>query len=183
MRLVGLLFLLLAVAGCDDCSSRRAPADVAPPAAPSTRTVTGPGWSAEIPAHWESREGGLHIGPNRANLLVTTKEVPLPVGLLTDSIKQDLLRAHPDMTFDTERGLKLHGLSVYELRGRYTSRGGKRVVQHQLIGEGGKTKYIATMSVVEDFYPDHAAEFNRITASFRGEFVPLGPPPEAPPAP
>jgi hypothetical protein len=174
--------LALGLAGCDGCTADRSPPPIPVEHKPTTRTVEGAGWSAEIPADWETREPGLFVGPDRANLLVVTKEVPLPVGLLTDSIKQDLLRKHPDMTFDVERGLKLHGLSVYELRGRYTSRGGRRVVQHQLIGEGGKTKYIATLSVLQDFYPDHAADFNRITASFRGEFRPLSPPP-TPPAP
>ena len=172
---LGLILLSMGAGGCDGCNPDP------PPVVPTTQTVSGPGWTAEIPVDWQEREPGLYVGANRANLLVTVKEVPLPVALLTDSIKKDLVRQHQDIVFDVERGLNINGLSLFELRSRYTSPGGKRVVQHQLIGEGGKSKYILTLSVVEDFYPDHRADFDKITASFRGEFHPLTP--RDPPAP
>lgn len=179
MRALGLSLLtaaLVLVAACDGCAGR--PDDAAAPApapAPQVRTVDGEGWSIEVPSDWKTHEPGLYVGPDRANVLVRVKEVPLPVALLVDNIKEDLRRRHPDIAFEEQRGLKLGELSVLELRGRYTSRGGKRVVQHQLVGEGGKRKYVVTMSVVEPHYPKHRETFEKITLSFRGEFEALSP--------
>ena len=175
---VGLLILLaMVLPSCDGCGEKPAP----PSKVETTRTVETEHWRMKIPAHWQERKPGVYAGPDRANVAVVVREVPLPVKLLTESVKADLQRAHPDLVLDVERGLTLGDLSAYELRGRFTSRGGKAVVLHQVVVEGGARKYILTFSVLASLYPENRVDFDRITASFRGTMYPLQAPPAVTP--
>ncbi len=165
--------------GCGQCGVEPAPETTPAPLKPALafKRVQGEGWSVEVPQDWVKREKGLYIGPDRANVVVSVRDVSLPIVLLPESTREDLRKRHADYEVLSEEKRKVNGLYMFEIQGRYTH-GGVPVVQHTAVYEGGTRKYILTLSVVVPDYPYNRPVFARILSTFRGTHTPV---PQKPP--
>ncbi len=129
--------------------------------------VDGPGWRVEIPADWTEREPGLFIGPDRAHLLVTSKDNPASLTDLRLLNLLDLARAHPDFEVIAERLGRVADLPAHEITGRYTSPAGQPVVQITVLVDAGATKHVLTLASRADDFSNHDRIFQRVVGSFR----------------
>jgi hypothetical protein len=159
-----------ALCGCGRCEEAPAPAEEEAAVSEPYQEIAGAGWSASVPARWERREEGVYVGPDRANVVVSVRDVEIPLELLLEDARADLAKANAGYVLLGQHEAGLNGLRALELHGQY-ERNGHAVTHHTVAVEGGRKKYVMTLSVVSALYPANQARFARIIQSFRGEFV------------
>jgi hypothetical protein len=123
---------------------------------------------------WELTDGGLWIGPDRANVSIVSKYYPLPLELITDATRADLGRGLQEFEVVEEKTGKLGELDAYEVLSRYETPGGKNISVTTVLVDGGKHKHLLTLSVLTADYPNNTRVFQRIVQSFEAPYEAVG---------
>lgn len=159
--------------GCDDSPPPIASTAVSVPPPVPFKIISGEGWTLEVPVDWELNDGGLWMGPDRANISVASKFYPLPLDLVTDATRADLGRGLNKFVVRSEKMGKIGRLDAYEVLSEYETPGGKTIAVTTVLVDGGRRKHLLTLTVLAADYPNDATIFRRIVQSFDAPYEPV----------
>ena len=132
---------------------------------PELRRVDGDGWSIEVPRSWERRAPNLFVGPDRANVRVEVRAIPLPMALFTDSTRRDLHELPGYVLEREEERRRPDGLYTHTLWGRYQHNTTPVAVVTGIYDAGEADKLIVTLTVVAGRLPENRAWFEAVLES------------------